>query len=898
MACMKRSRVLLSGIVLAVVIVAGRESAWTADSADATAVIDWTRAEGCVNRPLFSTQGFMQVYVEPNPLVMDTFTLINPAGTHTRLETYIHQMEPENDNADPETFDWSKFHVDKQIRFIEDRGAFLKVVDTLGMEPLALLCYNVDWLKSDDPDDQIKDEDEWAEFAAAVVQSYNGTGEDYRPALRLVEIWNEPNWSNFIMGTKQAYFDLYNTAARRIHRDYPGVIVGGPCVTGADPHAGEWMDAFMDECGDETDALIYHVYGQSPEQMVSDFRRWVEEFRTRPGKERARLMLTETDQWIHGWPKVQYILERQFRFIDISDLLMSVHHFCCLAYREAGNYTFGIVDENGAVLGGTFWPYWLFRNWIGEEAHFMRQGPSAADFDLAASWDVNDAGQWIGTAVFHNKTEKPLAIDTLLYFPASKKDRVLTRNRASRGYFGVSSAEKVNAGETSRRIRLMLSPGEGFAFVLQEPGKRFFGFRDLNNQETPWVGLDAQKESVGFDETNTLRVRVVNTTFEPVSGELSVKGLPRGWTAEPAAGSSARIENLAFGDVHECSFQFRAASVIRGDRMAPYVVLDSPNCKAEPVPVKTDQVATAGTIHSIPVSIEVKNPISTQILPIPVYALAGERNQVTLQATNRSDQTLNGTLRFEAPEGFAPQDVPKRFSLPAGERARFQFPFEIPEVTAAGSHSGRIVMEFLGTELASEFAVQVVEGKPRADAVALDLRPYANFDAVAFYSNRTDYDSEPMGMFVYPADFTPSGRMVRVRGVPYRMLGLEDGLKNSILPQGQRIDVPEGMYAGVSFLGFGHDGKHPGTWVFHYADGSKEEVVSQIPEWCSSVPEGPEDFQEAFTAPHRYIDGGPALPGCQLFTWTLKTDAEKELTSMELPKMEDAYLFAITLLPE
>jgi hypothetical protein len=338
--------------------------------------------------------------------------------------------------------------------------------------------------------------------------------------------------------------------------------------------------------------------------------------------------------------------------------------------------------------------------------------------------------------------------------------------------------------------------------------------------------------------------------------------------------------------------------VIRGDRVAPYVVLNSPGYKVEPIPVKTDRVATAGTIHSIPVSIEVKNPISTQVLPIPVYAVAGERNQVTLQATNRSDQTIDGMLRFEAPDGFAPQDVPKRFSLPAEERARFQFSFEIPGDTTAGAYSGRIVMEFMGTELESEFALQVVEGKARTDAVALDLRPYANFDAVAFDSNRTDYDREPMGMFVYPGDYTPSGRMVQVRGVPYRMLGLEDGLKNCILPQGQKVDVPPGTYAGVSFLGFGHDGKHPGTWVFHYADGSKEEVASQIPEWCSPVPESPENFQEAFTAPHRYIDGGPALPGCQLFTWTLKTDGGKELTWIELPKMEDAYLFAITLLPE
>ena len=92
-------------------------------------VIDWTKSEGKINRRIFSTQGFMQVYVEPDPMVMETFKLINPEGTTTRLETYIHKMEPENDNDDPNRFNWERLYPQKMIRFIDERDPFEKFLD-------------------------------------------------------------------------------------------------------------------------------------------------------------------------------------------------------------------------------------------------------------------------------------------------------------------------------------------------------------------------------------------------------------------------------------------------------------------------------------------------------------------------------------------------------------------------------------------------------------------------------------------------------------------------------------------------------------------------------------------------------------------------------------------------
>ena len=144
------------------------------------------------------------------------------------------------------------------------------------------------------------------------------------------------------------------------------------------------------------------------------------------------------------------------------------------------------------------------------------------------------------------------------------------------------------------------------------------------------------------------------------------------------------------------------------------------------------------------------------------------------------------------------------------------------------------------------------------------------------------------------ARFRGGPLLVNLYGAPFRMLSLEDGRKNVVLPQGQKIEVPPGAWRAVAFLGYGHDGKHPGAWTFHYSDGTAQAVDSQIPEWCTPPPDG---FHVAFTAPYRYIANGPAGPPCELFLWSLPLDPSKTLTRIEFQQMKHAYIFAVTLLP-
>jgi hypothetical protein len=851
-------------------------------------LIYWNRTDGLINRAIFSTQGFMQVYASENPMVMDTFKLLNPKETHTRLETYIHQMEPQNDDDDPSHFNWNGFYPKKMIRFIDDADAFHKTLAELGMEPLSLLCYLAPWLKSENQDYPINNIDEWAEFAAAVVQSYNGYGDEYQPNLRYAEIWNEPNMKEFYPGNMDSYFKLFQKTAERIHRDYPGVMVGGPALTHAwHCQPDEWMEEFLKTCGSSADFISYHHYGpqgESVDVLTSDIRKWVTKFRTIPGREQGKVMITEIDAWFSGWSKAQYIMERQFRFLDISELILGIHHFCCLAYNESGNYTFGIVDTQGGVLEGTFWPYWLFRNLIGNKAYYMKQGPEMQNFDLIAThtWDNN---AWLGSAVFHNKKNTSLKINAFLYFPPSYKDRVLTFNRIAANFYGVEKVQLVPANEDHLELALNLSPGEGLSLNLQESGKRFLAFRDLNNQETPWMQVTPSASKLDFGGSCNLDVRILNTTFIPVAGEIEIRGIPKEWKPEITSGTHC-VDSLSFGKEHTCKFTIKATSIVPEGSVSPYAIIRGdlwPKGDIDKIP------------HSIPATIKINNPIKTQVLPLPVFAVRGETNQVTLQIVNRIDKPIEGTFAFSAPDGCAGQNPPSKFSLAPGERERFHFAFFIDPSAKTGTFKGTIKTSYLGSILSDEFNVEIVEGTPEQNAIPLDLGFWINFDAVAFHENRMDYDRSQMGLFAYPGDFTPSEQTLSIRGIPYKFASMNNGVKNVILPQGQVLSVPEGNYKGATFIGFGHDGSHPGDWIFQYSDNTTQTVSSQIPEWCTPAPPG---FQVAFTAPYRYIEGGPAPPPCELFSWQLSVDPSRILKGIELPKMKNAYIFAITLIKE
>jgi xylan 1,4-beta-xylosidase len=110
------------------------------------------------------------------------------------------------------------------------------------------------------------DWERWAALVAGLCEHWIGRyGRD--EALRWpIEVWNEPNLTNFWEGADQAaYFRLYETTALAIKAVDPGFRVGGPAICGGSDH---WIDdflAFVKERGLPLDFFTRHLYaGKKP----------------------------------------------------------------------------------------------------------------------------------------------------------------------------------------------------------------------------------------------------------------------------------------------------------------------------------------------------------------------------------------------------------------------------------------------------------------------------------------------------------------------------------------------------------------------------------------------------------------------------------------------------------
>ena len=512
----------------------------TASHADTTSgiVFDFTNPTGKVNRAIFGIEGLPKVFMvaQDNPRVMDSFLRLNPSGWIARMETWIGYLEPENDNDDPYTFDWDRLHPDKMIRFIEDRPAYEAWLRTIDVELMPLLCYSTEWLDSGNEDDKISDKQEWAEFAAAAMHSWNADGDDLR--ARYAEVWNEPNMPMFGMGSQEAFYELFNVTAERLHADDPTLMVGGPALTPAYwAKTAEWYAGFIEHCGHNADFVIHHIYhgsDVSADDEVQQIIEMTDQFRAIAGKENGQMALTEIDAWFSGWPKFQYMMQRHFGYLGIADRILSVHHFTTLAYNEHGRYTFGVMTEQGAPMLGTYWPFWIVRNLDGLLINTMRRGDAGA-LDAVGSAHTNDEGRQMLAAVVYNRTEAPVSTPILLVFEPSDRERWLRIDEATARFQGVRDMVSVPAGDHQIRLDRTIAERSAIALTLLEPGKRHYGFADLNDQEAPAVELTAYHDQVRPGETFTLVARVVNTTAEPISGTLSLTHLPEGWATSEAS---------------------------------------------------------------------------------------------------------------------------------------------------------------------------------------------------------------------------------------------------------------------------------------------------------------------------------------------------------------------------
>lgn len=835
--------------------------------------IDWNRPTGKANRALFSMQGFMQAYVEPNPKVLETFKLLNPEGTQTRLEIWVHRMEPENDNADPIVFNWEKLDQDRMIRFIEDREPFLETVSELGMEPLALLGYTAEWLR-DEKGNRVDYPEEWTEFAAAVVETFNGSGQGYRPNLILAQLWNEPNF-HFWEGTDEDFFELYNMAAERLHRDYPGVMIGGPTLTNAGENHFQYAEEFLENCGEQTDYFVFHHYGpmgEGVQPIIDSLDRYLAMYRSLPGKENAKAMITETDAWFEGREKQQFMMERQFAFIERSDDLLSVHHFCVMAYNESGNYEFGMINDSGGVIEGTFWPYWLFRNWAGDTVYAFVNDEGESGVLVAASIDQR-AGKTLATAVLHNSAQETQSVNALMMLPELDAPLTVTIERLTGTQPVKQQLFTLPAGSTKLVQSMELQAGESAAVHVMTQGERHFAFADLNNQEAPWVTVTSPADRLMYQGEADVTVIVMNTLPERISGSVRLAGMPEGWRVEPKGNTQYDLDE---GERKGFDFTVYADSYIREPETGIYAVADS----GSGVPDS----------HSIPHRLFIDQPVEAHAAPQAIRVIPGVDYTAALQLKNNSETPVTGYVSMNSPAGVRLATQQFEHTIPAKSVSRAHVRFQVDQLLRSET---TLSLGFSLDEITIDAPVTLIPVKPETDSdlVMVNLSDHFNFDPVASAVNKTDY-TQSMGMFIFPNDFLPTNRIVNTGAMSFQMGDLSDGIQNALMPQGQKIELPVDYYQKIHFLGFGHDGKHPGTWIAHYADGTTDQIQSEIPEWCVAPPEG---TIELFPTPMRYTPTGLSGPPCQLWWSPVDINSSKQLAAIEMPTFENAYLFAITL---
>lgn len=106
----------------------------------------------------------------------------------------------------------------------------------------------------------------WAKICINIIRHYNeGWAGGFHHNIRYWEIWNEPsNGKTMWSGTRDQYFQLYETAAKAIKAHDPNLKVGGPAIGN---HKDPWVPALLAYCRDRKlplDFFSWHCYTASP----------------------------------------------------------------------------------------------------------------------------------------------------------------------------------------------------------------------------------------------------------------------------------------------------------------------------------------------------------------------------------------------------------------------------------------------------------------------------------------------------------------------------------------------------------------------------------------------------------------------------------------------------------
>lgn len=138
----------------------------------------------------------------------------------------------------------------------------------------------------------------WAVICEHVIRHFNeGWADGLRLNIRYWEIWNEPEGALTWGGTREQFFDLYETAAKHLKACFPGLKIGGPAL-----YDLGYCEEFLKEMsrrGVEMDFLSWHIYCVDPRQLA-DSARSFRALMDRYGYGKSESILNEWN-YVRGW---------------------------------------------------------------------------------------------------------------------------------------------------------------------------------------------------------------------------------------------------------------------------------------------------------------------------------------------------------------------------------------------------------------------------------------------------------------------------------------------------------------------------------------------------------------------------------------------------------------------
>lgn len=842
-------------VALVALLVASSLAAQTA-----TVSVDPERREGTIDTTLFSVVNFQELVDKGESVAVLAAERLNLSGTFQRLATAPPLFAPS-----PDTVVETGLFASESRRYLGEE--LVDRVRESGMEPVLLLAYNLPWLS---PDGNVtrppSDPDAWAEFAVAAVSSLNGEpgSSSYELNVRYVEIWNEPDTDLYFKGSGEQYYELFSTTARAIKASHPDVLIGGPASLN---YAGPWTRAFIRECADTVDFLVYHSYNESVEQLTTRIAQMAEFFRNETGNSGAQVMITETDNFdLTGAEKIDYLMRRQFALQEVAEYIEGLHHFQIKAYAE-GTRQFGMVNLNGSIVAQNYWPYWILRDLRGDRLILESSGSRGGMLSMAAIGENT-----ISTVIYEPLDGQAREVVLELSVPSEYREGMLLISTVGQES-GIAEARPVG-GASLISERLPIVPGQGYSVTVR---------REAGDDLT-WAELEfsTDRALVGQELAATIQVR--NITNAPIQGIAQILGVPQEWSIDAIDGSD-RFRDLAPGAVHTASFAIDAAAATPDEGSGAYAFV-----AARPPRSRSIRMSSLAT------SILVEAPVAFLTKPEIVYTTAGYEADLRAYLTNTYSQAVSGTVRLELPAG-ATGGEPRELVIPRGETARVDFAIGASGDMEQKVYPIEVVFEFQGNVFRHPLDLSVVEFATGLVSTIVDLDPHLNVDGASSLADFEDFDQDGFGgRFALPAQFMPDAGRNRYLGVEFDFPSTADGELNLVEARGQTIEVPGGRYDWLYLLTTTvNSTKEDESLRVSYADG-RETVPFQVTDWCVQPKFGEYPIMRS---PYRHMSAG-VLKDCrpQIFLIRMPLDPARELHGVTLPDTPTLYFTSMTLVRE